>query len=1170
MAEQRENGFVGALVGELTVHECRSLADKGAALDYCVCVASIVRTSYDSLEEEVISTHKYVSAPAHRHKLKLVRPRVWRQVPAKECSVNWLEHNRDGAFALRMHPRGIEMSWADAGDEDTGRQGKQTIDMTEKELRWYLTTKPRVKLEIFGVGTPTTPKCRFLGQAYLGWHDVEEHIRPGSRVGGEKIFLQLRPRSFKSRVRGYAVVSLNQTPMAAAAKIAPPLPASYTRSAKVALFCQVVKVEGLAPRGGGGEDVPRLTDPYVMLETLPRGKYSRAARTTTKFQTLSPVYDEAFVFAETRLEVRELRASVWDETTGSGHERLGQIVVPLEAIFHNMFCGSGGGGKGGKGGTASKVLEHVMVFELDPGGRGAGRADPNGRPALVHLSLWFAEPRECREACALLDRGFPGNVGEAVFYEPELRRLHVDIVGARNLPPKLKKNGFMAGRDTYCTVKMTGTQKISTQVQRSTLWPEFNEKFALVVARNQLHGPAAGGKADGDGEGSESHRAGDLGFNDEAGLAASRRLGAKSPILSIKMFDYEPIHQSLAGGDRLIGKLKVPVSNLPVSAGPGSSVAPQWLPLCGGSSFAGTRCNDCPPELLVRACFEAGNAKQEEAKAAIGSVSVALKAVYLEKSAAAIAEDRGGLYCLIKCGREMVKTPNRQARAARGAASGRRTERSARDTERSEGNDYQTLTSLLTHRSAGQNTGRTELDIFGQGEDELSSMVEFRMASHFGFPLLEVGEVIAIGIFDGEGQKLTKIGIRPSTFMARRNRMVWPISIEIAGESLRVGYLDFTVSLKYKSKLEMWSGYFSLPRPPSQYTDPLPLRVRHSAKVQEHDLLKGSFFMGEQKLQPEVCRIMLGTEGIKFSVRELRQRLAAVAESVRTMVPAHYLSRIQVYNPMSWERPWLSSGVVLASLIAIQLIELILPLALLAAVVVGCCLRVFQKEILGCAGGSSGGSSEDDEVEVDEAVERLLKLKESGADDGQNTKRLRGVRKVKLRVREALPSGGVLGGVRNRAEAASRKAEQVKEKVGDALSGALGGARAAAREKMLAVRRRAGLVVAADRYLQLKSQYEELKTYSGICQMLLADFNACLGQVKGLLYWSDPRITFFGITLILMTSVFIFAAGLKPAAQMVVVYVMRPPWAKDPFPPWVFLPFHRLAAIHESPLFCFL
>ena len=94
---------------------------------------------------------------------------------------------------------------------------------------------------------------------------------------------------------------------------------------------------GAWARGGGGEDVPRLTDPYVMLETLPRGKYSRAARTTTKFQTLSPVYDEAFVFAETRLEVRELRASVWDETTGSGHERLGQIVVPLEAIFHNMF-----------------------------------------------------------------------------------------------------------------------------------------------------------------------------------------------------------------------------------------------------------------------------------------------------------------------------------------------------------------------------------------------------------------------------------------------------------------------------------------------------------------------------------------------------------------------------------------------------------------------------------------------------------------------------------------------------------------------------------------------------------------------------------------------------------------------------------------------------------------
>ena len=171
------------------------------------------------------------------------------------------------------------MSWADAGDEDTGRQGKQTVDMTEKELRWYLTTKPRVKLEIFGVGTPTTPKCRFLGQAYLGWHDVEEHIRPGSRVGGEKIFLQLRPRSFKSRVRGYAVVSLNQTPWPP-----PRLPPSRLPHSQrqVALFCQVVKVEGLAPEGDAGD--VRAHRPQCDAGDTAALKYS-CGKDDDKFQT---------------------------------------------------------------------------------------------------------------------------------------------------------------------------------------------------------------------------------------------------------------------------------------------------------------------------------------------------------------------------------------------------------------------------------------------------------------------------------------------------------------------------------------------------------------------------------------------------------------------------------------------------------------------------------------------------------------------------------------------------------------------------------------------------------------------------------------------------------------------------------------------------------------------
>ena len=70
-------------------------------------------------------------------------------------------------------------------------------------------------------------------------------------------------------------------------------------------------------------------------------------------------------------------------------------MVLLEAIFHNMFCGSGGGG--GKGGTASKVLEHVGSSSwIQAAGAPGGRIPM--APCLVHL-LWFAEPRECREAC---------------------------------------------------------------------------------------------------------------------------------------------------------------------------------------------------------------------------------------------------------------------------------------------------------------------------------------------------------------------------------------------------------------------------------------------------------------------------------------------------------------------------------------------------------------------------------------------------------------------------------------------------------------------------------------------------------------------------------------------------------------------------------------------------
>ncbi|QDZ19003.1 hypothetical protein HOP50_02g15110 [Chloropicon primus] len=1284
------------------VHESRNVVDKGEALNYCVCVVSIVRTSYESLQEEVLDRVRYVSAPAHRQKLKLARPQVWKQTSSKECSIHWQKHNPREAFALSLRPRSGRLYWTDGSEED--RRGGRVSDVKEEEMLWNLTNMPRVKLEVYGVGSPSSPKEKFLGQAYLSWREITASLDASSRSpdGSTKVFLQMKPRNLKSRVGGYFVLSVEPAllPRGGAAPEGPTrAPSSYMK--RMVLYCQVIKVENL--RGGS-------VDPYVLVETQPASEFSRAARTRTKFQSLDPVFEEAFLFCGLRPELRDLRLSVWDENTGAKHACLGHITIPLEAVFHNQH-NMKSYDHSGEEGQQSKVKDCTMVFELQQ--ETSGHKDQS--QSLLHLSLWFGTGEETLNACGNLERGIPGNVGDAVFYEPELRKLHVDILKAKNLPPKVKKNGYLAGRDSYCTVSMTGgPQKNSTQIQRSTLWPEFNEKFALMVAQNQLHkcavksgGLIHDGPFPAASEGSLSHRSKDIGFNNPALLSMVKKLGTRSPILTIKMFDYEPLHQSLGGGDRLIGKLKVPVSNLPTSVN--GSTKPQWQPLVGGSGIKGMKYNDAPPELYFRACFEREDCPPAENKRAIGSVSITLKKVYLEPTAASIASERGGLYCLVKYGKELVKTPCRQTRTKAGSGSSlagtRRTSRSARsarDSERSEYNDYQSLGSIATHRSSGQGTGRLDYDLFSHDDSlQVNDLQIFKFGDRCAFPVCEPSSLISVGIFDNADMKLSKIQMRLSTFLRRSNRMLYPISIDMPEnkETLHVGYLEFSITIKYDSKLDLWARYFTLTQPSTHYTDPLPLKVRYNAQVQEHELLKASVSRGPKKLSPDVGKVMLDTENIKFSIACLQARIASITESVKNLIPVD-LTKLDMYNPITWEKPWLSTVIAAAACLAIQYAEYLLPVTFLLLVVAGLFLRKFQRQIIlyelsrlskteeakeGAESPGKTGSQVsdlmkglkldtpvvlDDQTVLDEEdekgqgadfcipdfesnsfnvdcfwqeeSERIVrdrdgKDSESRRQPRASEKKLARVKRkveiLKLTVEDKLLTvktkagskinvvkvkmGGRVDGVKikledklkhiNKAlktkfphlevklrdiqsanrtlkESVKDTASKVKSRVGHAVSGvrnkagevftkaggAIDGVKDMARKEMLAVRRRAGFVVMMDKYVELKKQYNELKSYSGITQMMLGDLNKGLQNVRGLILWTDPRVSFFCVFGCFLSSLFLFWFGLKVALQLSVLYVLRPPFLQDPLPPVPLIPFFRMASVQESPLWCYL
>ena len=64
----------GMIEGALKVLECRSMADKGDCMHFCVCKISIVRTSYESLQEEMIDNNVYVTVtiPFYARSLGLV------------------------------------------------------------------------------------------------------------------------------------------------------------------------------------------------------------------------------------------------------------------------------------------------------------------------------------------------------------------------------------------------------------------------------------------------------------------------------------------------------------------------------------------------------------------------------------------------------------------------------------------------------------------------------------------------------------------------------------------------------------------------------------------------------------------------------------------------------------------------------------------------------------------------------------------------------------------------------------------------------------------------------------------------------------------------------------------------------------------------------------------
>ena len=102
------------------------------------------------------------------------------------------------------------------------------------------------------------------------------------------------------------------------------------------------------------------------------------------------------------------------------------------------------------------------------------------------------------------------------------------------------------------------------------------------------------------------------------------------------------------------------------------------------------------------------------------------------------------------------------------------------------------------------------------------------------------------------------------------------------------------------------------------------------------------------------------------------------------------------------------------------------------------------------------------------------------------------------------------------------------------------------------------------------ARYEELKSFAGISQMFLGDFNKSLQNVRGLVLWTDPRVSFFFVFGCFALSLFLFFCGMKCTLQLAGLYLLRPPCLRNPFPPLPFQPFYRLSSIQESPLWCYM
>ena len=77
------------------------------------------------------------------------------------------------------------------------------------------------------------------------------------------------------------------------------------------------------------KDVNGLSDPYVKIWLMKRGKKEEKRKTTKKEKNLNPVYNESFVFNISYTEIRHtsLRISVMDYDTLGRNEQIGEVLL---------------------------------------------------------------------------------------------------------------------------------------------------------------------------------------------------------------------------------------------------------------------------------------------------------------------------------------------------------------------------------------------------------------------------------------------------------------------------------------------------------------------------------------------------------------------------------------------------------------------------------------------------------------------------------------------------------------------------------------------------------------------------------------------------------------------------------------------------------------------------